>query len=72
MVKDYYIAFTPDPIHAFGIMIALHYIFNLSYAAPTQATMVFIQKLTLNLGHNYRVPTKQLNLKAQIRKSNLN
>ena len=72
MVKDYHIAFTPDPIHAFGIMIALHYIFNLSYAAPTQATMVFIQKLILDLAENYRAHTKVLNLIVKIRKNNLN
>ena len=41
IVEDCHIACIPDLIHAFGIMIALHYVFNLSYAAPTQATMVF-------------------------------
>ena len=72
MVEDCHITCTPDLIHAFGLMIALHYVFNLSYAAPTQATMVFIQKLILNLADNYRAPTKVLNLIAKIRKSNLN
>ena len=72
MVEDCHIACTPDLIHAFGIMIALHYVFNLSYAAPTQATMVFTQKLILNLADNYRAPTKVLNLIAKIRKNNLN
>ena len=43
VVEDCHIAFTPDLIHAFGIMIAVHYVFNLSYVAPTQATMVFTQ-----------------------------
>ena len=43
VVEDCHIAFTPDFIHAFGIMIAVHYVFNLSYVAPTQATMVFTQ-----------------------------
>ena len=43
VVEDCHIAFTPDFIHAFGITIAVHYVFNLSYVAPTQATMVFTQ-----------------------------
>ena len=68
MVEDCHIACTPDLIHAFGILIALHYVFNLSYAALTQATMVLIQKLILNSADNYKVPTKVLNLIAKIRK----
>ena len=72
MVEDCHIACTPDLIHAFGIMIALLYVFSLSYATPTQATMVLIQKLILNLADNYKVPTKVLNLIAKIRKNNLN
>ena len=46
-------------------MIALHYVFNLPYAAPTQATMVFIQKLILDLDDNYTAPTKVLNSENQ-------
>ena len=43
VVEDCHIACTPDLIHAFGIMTALHYVFNLSYAAPTQATIVLFK-----------------------------
>ena len=71
MVEDCHIAFTFDLIYAFWIMIELHYVFNLSDAAPTQATIVFIQKLTLNLTDNYRALTKVLNLIAKITKNNL-
>ena len=72
VVEDCHIAFTRDLIHAFGIMIALHYVFNLSYAAPTQATLVFIQKLILDLAEHYRAHTKVLNLIVKIRQNNLN
>ena len=72
VVEDCHIALTPDFIHAFGIMIAVHYVFNLSYVAPSQATMVFIQKLILDMAENYRAPTKVLNLIAKIRKNILN
>ena len=68
MVEDCHIAFPSDLIHAFERMIALHYVFNLSYDAPTQAYVVLIQKLILNLADNYE---RQLNLIAKTRKNNL-
>ena len=68
MVEDCHIPFTPDLIHVFGIMIALHYVFNLSYAALTQPTMVFILILILNLADNYRTSIKVLNLIAKSEK----
>ena len=67
MVEDCNIAFTPDLIHVFG-MIILNYIFNLPYAAPTQPTTVFIQKVIHNLADDYKAPTTVLNLIAKSRR----
>ena len=71
MVEDCHIAFTPDLIHAFGIIIELRYVFNLTYAVQTQTIMVFIQKLMFNLADSYRASTKVLILIAKTRKNNL-
>ena len=36
-----------DFIHAFAVMIALHYVFNVAYSKKIEATMVFIQRVVL-------------------------
>ena len=69
IVEDNELTYTRDFIHAFGIVIALHYVFNLTYATPIQASMVFIQKLILDLSDNYRPPIKVLHLIQKIKNS---
>ena len=69
-VEDREMLYTRDFLHAFGAVIALHYVFNLSYASQLQASMVFIQKLTLDLLDNCRAPTKVLQLISKVKNSN--
>ena len=45
-----------DFIHAFAVMIALHYVFNVAYSKKIEATMVFIQRLFFDINDNQKIP----------------
>ena len=40
----------------FAVMIALHYVFNVTYSNKIEATMVFIQRLFFNINDNQKYP----------------
>ena len=44
-----------DFTHAFAVMIALHYVFNVAYSKKIEATVVFIQRLFFDINDNQKV-----------------
>ena len=57
-----------DFIHAFAVMIALHYVFNVAYSKKIEATMVFIQRLFFDINDNQKIPPKVLSLICRVKK----
>ena len=57
-----------DFIHAFAVMITLHYVFNVTYSNKTEATMVFIQRLFFNINDNQKITPKVLSLICRVKK----
>ena len=44
------------------LMIALHYIFNVTYTKKIEATMICVQRLLLEIHDNQKIPPKVLSL----------
>ena len=51
-----------DFVHAFAVMIALHYIFNVTYTKKIEATMICVQRLLLEIHDKQKIPPKVLSL----------
>ena len=70
IIEDAHVATCQDFLHAFGVVFAVHYVFNLSYNEKIKSTMLFVQKLILDLEDNFRPPTTVLNLMSKVKKGN--
>lgn len=51
-----------DFVHAFAVMIALHYLFNITYTKKTEATMICVQRLSLEIPDKQKIAPKVLSL----------
>ena len=60
-----------DFVDAFAVMIALHYIFNVTYTKKIEATMICVQRLLLETHDNQKIPPKVLSLICKIKKDNV-
>ena len=58
-----------DFVQGFTLMLALHYIFNVSYSKDIEASMIFFQKMFLEISGNLKIPTKVLTLIAKVKKN---
>ena len=70
-VESILIAEVKDFVQAVSILMSVHYIFNVNYSEKLHGTYMFIQKFILDINDNTNCPTKVLNLKSKLRKSNL-
>ena len=57
-----------DFVQVFTLMIALHYIFNVSYSKDVEESMIFFQKMFLEISDDLTIPTKVLTLIAKMKK----
>ena len=57
-----------DFVQVFTLMIALHYIFNVSYSKDVEASMIFFRKMFLEISDDLTIPTKVLTLIAKMKK----
>ena len=57
-----------DFVQVFTLMIALHYIFNVSYSKDVEESMIFFQKMFLEISDDLTIPTKMLTLIAKMKK----
>ena len=60
-----------DFVDAFAVMIALHYIFNVTYTKKIEATMICVQRLLLETHDNQKIPPKVLSSICKIKKDNV-
>ena len=68
VIEDKIISNAGDFITAFAILMAAHYVFNVNYAKEIQHTMIFVQKILLNMTDNFKTPPKVLSLMTKLRK----
>ena len=55
-------------VRAFLVIIALPYVFNVSYSKKIEATMAFIQRMWPEINDNQKIPPKVLSLICRIKK----
>ena len=53
-------------LRAFSVMLAAHYVFNVTYAPNIASTMMLLQKLILGLNDGMKPPSKVLHLMTKL------
>ena len=57
-----------DFVQGFTLMLALHYIFYISYSKDIKASMIFFQRMFFKILDNLKIPTKVLTLINKVKK----
>ena len=57
-----------DFVQDFTLMLALHYIFYVSYSKDIKASMIFFQRMFFKILDNLKIPTKVLTLINKVKK----
>ena len=56
MVERFRLTSTKDFIKTFGVLMASFYVFNLEYTKKVEGSLIFIQKLFLNINDEQKTP----------------
>ena len=67
-VENIVICRCTDFVYAFKVMIALHYVFNVTYSKKIEATMILIRRLFLEIHDSQKIPSKVPSLICRIKK----
>ena len=66
-VENVTIEYTDDFVKAVAMLLSTYYVFNIAYAEKSQASLLLIQKLFLEIADAVKVPHKILSLISKIK-----
>ena len=66
-IEDNCVGVTKDFVRA--LLMSAHYVFNVAYAPEIEGTMIFIQKLILELADSVKPPAKVFSLISKVKKN---